>query len=198
MNKLTLLILTFLATDLVAQPCKDLIEKVNLPVAYSLNPQLPPDPCDALSSYGTERILTVSERPEYLEVRKRIRVVVETVWDSETCTAETKELSRDTVIVGQQKIYSASNVPTGGYWTVRMELMVYAPVSRPVDALATKLPNGRLQDYWVIHTGQFNTIDEAKQATKQLKSVHPEFCRAYAYYLPEGCKSQYKYQPSNL
>lgn len=187
-------------------PCGSIVERIEIPVEYSTLSPLPPDPCDALPSYGTEKVLTVSTQPEYLEIQKRIRVVVETLINPDDCTSEAREVSRDTIEVSREKIYVASTTPVGGYWTVRMELMTYAPASRPVGCNATKLPEGamsqqykdgstiELKEYWVIHNGKYSTPSEAKSATKRLKANYPEFCRAYPYLLPSGCKNQYEYK----
>ncbi len=186
-------------------PCGAITERVPIPLQYSTKTPLPPDPCDALPTYGTEKELTVSTQPEYLEIKKTIRVVVETLIDPDNCTSTAREVSRDTIEVGRQLIYAASTTPTGGYWTVRMELMMYAPNSRPAGCYATKLPAGalsqqykdgttiNLKEYWVVHAGQYVSKEEASQATKELKRSYPEFCRAYTYFLPENCQQQYKY-----
>lgn len=200
--------LLFVATSLFSQsptPCGSIVERVALPSEYSTNTPLKPDPCDALADYGTEKVLTVSTQPEYLEIKKKIRVVVEI--DPDNCEAH--ELSRDTVEVSREKIYVASTRPVGGFWTVRMELLMYAPASRPAGCNATKLPEGalsqkykdgstiELKEYWVVHNGQYPTKAEAAAATKRLKAKYPEFCRAYPYLLPEGCKNQYEYKTTN-
>jgi hypothetical protein len=182
-------------------PCGAITERVPIPAEYSINGRLAPDPCDALADYGTEKQPTISATPEYLEIKKRIRVVVETLIDPDNCSTQVRELSRDTIVVGQENVYIASTQPTQGYWTVRMELMVYPPSSRPAGCLVTKLPSGAmaqdnaqdLRDYWVVHYGEYTSKSEAKSATALLKQRHPEFCRAYAYFLPQGCKYQFKY-----
>jgi len=210
-NYILLTTLLLLSTQLYSQnkvPCGSIVERVEIPVQHSTMNPLPPDPCDALASYGTVKVLTVSTEPEYLEIKKQIRVVVETLIDPDNCTSVAQELSRDTIEVSREKIYAASTEPVGGYWTVRMELMMYSPLSRPAGCYATKLPSGalsqqykdgstiELKEYWVVHSGQYETQAEARLATKRLKSLHPEFCRAYAYLLPEGCKNQYQYKSS--
>ena len=208
-NYTILTALLFLTVQLFAQtqvPCGSIVERVEIPVEHSSMTPLPPDPCDALADYGTKRVLTVSTQPEYLEIQKRIRVVVETLINPDDCSSEAHELSRDTVEVSRKKIYVASTEPVGGYWTVRMELMMYAPASRPDGCYATKLPRGamsqqykdgsiiELKEYWVIHNGQYETKAEASAATKRLKAEYPEFCRAYAYLLPQGCENQHEYR----
>lgn len=191
---LLILILTFISTLTQAQKPCDLTQRFEYPIVHSLNSQMVPDPCDALDDYSTVKRLTVSATATYLEVKKMVKVVNETTYDPETCAAESREISRDTIIVSSKSVNVADNRPTGGYWTIRMELMVFAPQSRPDECLATKLPQGeRLEDYWVTHYGKFANVQEAKLACKEFKELHPEFCRAYAYYLPEGCRFQYKY-----
>jgi len=212
-NMRNYLVLTFLLISnlLFSQvPCGSIVERVPIPSEYSTNTPLPPDPCDALADYGTEKVLTVSTQPEYLEIKKKIRVVVETLIDPDNCTSVAHELSRDTIEISREKIYAASTVPVGGYWTVRMELLMFAPASRPAGCYATKLPEGALSqkykdgstieinEYWVVHSGQYETKAEASAATKRLKSKYPEFCRAYAYMLPEGCQNQYQYKSSSF
>jgi hypothetical protein len=207
-NYILLTTLLLLSTYLFAQnkvPCGAITERVPIPSEYSTTNPLPPDPCDALADYGTKKILIVSTEPEYIEIKKQIRVVVETLIDPDNCTSVAHELSRDTVEVSRQLIFAASTVPTGGYWTVRMELMMYPPKSRPAGCYATKLPQGaksqqykdgsaiELKDYWVIHKGNFFYKEEAMEAAKRLKAQYPEFCRAYPYFLPEGCKKQFRY-----
>jgi hypothetical protein len=201
----SLIVTTQLFSQSQPVPCGAITERVPIPLKYSMNARLPPDPCDALASYNTERVISVCTTPNYLEIKKQIRVVVETLIDPDNCNSVARELSRDTIEVGRKLIYAASTTPTGGYWTVRMELVVYAPVSRPVGFYATKLPNGSmsqeykdgstidLKEYWVVHVGEYKTITEAKKATNELKKTHPEFCRAYPYFLPNGCEHQYKY-----
>lgn len=203
MKRIFFIILTLTSFNLFSQtPCGSIIEKIDLPISYSLNSALPPDPCDAKSDYGTERDLIVSTNPVGIQIKKKIKILVETLIDPDNCQIETREISRDTIEVGREKVYVASIKPVGGYWTVRMELMVYAPVSRPSGCFATKLPNRSmdwnnqfdLKDYWVVHTGNFQSLESARLATIQLKEMFPEFCRAYPYFLPEGCKEQYQYK----
>jgi hypothetical protein len=200
-NLLLLLIPVFGYTQQTSAPCGAITERVPIPAEYSTNAPLPPDPCDALADYGTEKSPTISATPEYLEIEKRIRVVVETLIDPDNCSTQVREISRDTIVVGQRKVYVASTEPTSEYWTVRMELMVYPPNSRPDGCLVTKLPDGamaqdntqEIKDYWVVHYGQYRSKAEAKAATTLLKQRHPEFCRAYAYLLPAGCQYQFQY-----
>jgi hypothetical protein len=169
-----------------------------------------PDPCDAKSNYGTVSELIHAPISGYQEIKKRIRVVSETAWDADNCKAETTILSRDTIEISNQRFSQKPGQKTGGYWTVRMELMVLPPASRPEGSFCTKLPKGsltqtykdgttrELKDYWVVHTGKFSGAEEAKIAVKRFKEAYPEFCRSYAYYLPENCEYQYRYVNTSL
>jgi len=190
-----------LSAQQTSAPCGAITERVPIPAEHSFNIPLAPDPCDALPYYGTEKRPTISATPEYLEIKKQIRVVVETLIDPDNCSAQVRELSRDTVVASQKRVYVASAAPTEGYWTVRMELMVYPPNSRPAGCLVSKLPDGamaqnnaqEIKDYWVVHYGKYTGKSEAREATVLLKQRYPEFCRAYAYYLPAGCQYQFEY-----
>lgn len=191
---LPIFLISFSNIGFSQRPCEDLIQRFEFPVEHSTNGPLVPDPCNALNDYGTERILQISPTPGYQEIKKMVRVTTETIWDPETCHAESKVLSRDTIEISNKRYNSVITATDGGYWTVRMELMVYPPLSRPKGSLATKLPNTNLKDYWVIHRGKFETEKEARLAVKILKEQYPEFCRSFAYFLPEGCQFQYKYE----
>lgn len=209
MKNSLIFLLSFIALNLNAQ-CDELKQRFDFPVAYSIQSPLTPDPCDALSDYGTNRVLSVSPTEGYLEVKKRVKVVSETTWDADNCIAATIVLSRDTITISERVYPSRSDVKVGGFWTVRMELLILPPNSRPAGTYATKLPKGAmsqiykngsqidLNDYWVIHTGQFDNPAEAKVAVKKFKELHPEFCRAYAYFLPSGCDTQYSFSSKNL
>lgn len=209
MKKLLTILLTLFALNLSAQ-CDELKQRFEFPVEHSIQSPLNPDPCDALSNYGTNRVLSVSPTEGYLEVKKRVKVVSETTWDADNCIAATTILSRDTITISERVYPSRSDVKVGGFWTIRMELLILPPSSRPDGTFATKLPKGslsmtykdgstlELKDYWVIHTGHFINVTDAKVAVKKFKELHPEFCRAYAYFLPEGCEYQYKFTSNNL
>jgi len=204
MKNLLIFTFIFIALNLNAQ-CDELTERFGFPVMHSINSPLTPDPCDALSDYGTIRELTIAPSEGYQEIKKRIRVVTETTWDADHCIAETVILSRDTSVISEQIFPSHSNRSVGGFWTIRMELLVMPPNSRPSGSFATKLPKGsmsmtykdgtnlELKDYWVVHTGRFENQSDAKIAVQRFKELHPEFCRAYAYWLPSGCLFQYRF-----
>jgi hypothetical protein len=189
--------------------CDELLQKFEFPVEHSIQSPLTPDTCNALPDYGTNRVLRVAPVAGYLEVKKRIKVVSETTWDADNCLAQTTILSRDTITLSERKYPTHSDKLVGGYWTIRMELMVQPPNSRPAGSFATKLPKGamsqtynngstlELKDYWVVHTGQFTDAIAAKQACREFKKSHPEFCRAYAYWLPSGCEYQYEFTDEN-
>jgi len=208
MNKI--LFLLFLPTFLLGQnPCEELLERFEFPIAYSIQSPMEPDPCDALADYGTVSELIYAPKAGYQEIKKRVRVVSETTWDADNCIAQTNILSRDTIEISNKIYGRQSGEGTGGYWTVRMELLILPPQSRPEGSMCTKLPSGaltqtykdgstrELKDYWVVHYGIFQNQPDAKQACKEFKRLHPEFCRAYAYWLLEGCEYQYQYK-SNL
>lgn len=208
--KIWILILNFigLTFNLNAQ-CDELTQRFDLPVMHSIESPMEPDPCDAKDNYGTVSNLIYSPIGGYQEIKKRIRIVSETIWDADNCKAETNILSQDTIEISNQRFGQRKGQTTGGYWTVRMELMVLPPASRPEGTMCTKLPKGsltqtykdgstrELKDYWVVHTGKFSNAEEAKIAVKRFKEAYPEFCRAYAYFLPTDCEYQYQYKNVN-
>jgi hypothetical protein len=206
--KITILILSLIGLtfgDLNAQ-CEELIQRFEFPLQYSMQSPLTPDPCDAKSNYGTIGELVYSPVSGYQEVKKRVRVVSETSWDADNCKAETTVLSRDTVVISNQRFGQRPGRTTGGYWTIRMELLIQPPGSRPDGSMCTKLPKGSLtqkykdgstreiKDYWVVHYGQYFNEFDCKDAVKEFKAQYPEFCRAYAYFLPGECEYQYQYK----
>ena len=214
MKHLIIFALLFQVLNLNAQSknhdCDELLQRFEFPVEHSIQSPLNPDPCDALSDYGTDRVLRVAPVAGYLEVKKRIKVVSETTWDADNCNAVTTILSRDTITLSERKYPTHSDKLVGGYWTIRMELLVQPPNSRPAGSFATKLPKGAmsqtytdgsqidLNDYWVIHTGQFTDAISAKKACIEFKEENGEFCRAYVYYLKYGCDTQYEFTSNNL
>jgi len=175
--------------------CEGLTTKSPLPMSYSgPKDRLIPDPCNAKDSYGSQLALVYAPDPGYVEQQRQIKVITESIWDSRTCQMTSREVSRDTIIVHEEVIPSQSPKNVGGYWTVRMELMVKPPDSRPVGAMVSKLPSSNLEGYWVVHMGSADTKEEIQKYLKPFKAEYPEFCRAYVYWLPFGIEYQYEYR----
>lgn len=174
--------------------CDQLTQRFDLPVQYSIKSQLDPDPCDAKSDYRTKSELVYSPISGYQEIKKQVKVITATTYDPDNCKGKTEVVSVDTTEISNKIFGAKKGQTTGGYWTMRLELMVLPPASRPQGSMATKLPLGESKEgYWVIHVGTFVSAETAKKELKLFKNAYPEFCRAYVYYLPSNCEYQYKY-----
>ncbi len=164
--------------NLIAQ-CDNLVKQQIIPIQHSLMEQLEPDPCNALSDYGTRRILTHSPSNGLIEKKFKVKINQEISWDPDNCQAQTKELSRDTILIEEKVTAQQPGKITKPIFTVRMELLQKPPQSRPSGTKCTKLMEGNLSGYWIVHYGEYSNMEEARQATIQLKQRWPEFCRAF-------------------
>lgn len=175
--------------------CAKLRARQEVPVSYSSATVLPmiPATCNALDNYGTIATLTKSPQSGYFEVYKQIRIVTETIQDGKTCYQTVKEIAREETETERVWIEPQNNHGPD-VWTIRLELMTYKPNSRPIGCKVSQLPaNHSFAGYWAITIGEFNSLDEAKNAVSELKRSYPEFCTAFAWLKPGNCDYEYSY-----
>ncbi len=173
--------------------CDGLLTRTNIPFDIPIMDTLPPDPCGARPPYSNTGVLTVSP-PQGQKVQHRSVVIYTQTTVDHKCNVEVVEVRRDTIVTKEFILYGSRTGFVGDSYVVQCEMLLEAPETRPNGFMATLLSQyDKYSGYWVVHYGEYNTVEEAQVALRKLKRDHPEFCSSFVRKLPAGCEFRYEY-----